>query len=322
MRDKLSKTVLVLSFIIMFSFALSFGLAEAQSDYPNKSIHWIVPVGPGGGVDSLTRGTASFMPAYLPNKVGIVVENVSTPAWLKGIDQLYSSKPDGYTVGTLITTVSIVAQLKRGAKWDVRALTPLGNMNTTYYGLFAKIDSPYDTVADIVKANEPVRWSIIPGEVEVLTKIAAKTIGVESSFVGGYKGSADQILGMIRGDTDFVINNAQLITSYSSEVKLLATFSLEVVYEGVQCATDLGYPELVKISEGTSLFYCCFGPPNMPEDRASILTEALHSTVTDKGFLKFTKRAGLTAAWKTPQQIRRNIEAAWEFYNAHKELLK
>ncbi len=84
--------------ILLFLFFLAgwAGIAQSQEKYPTRAIEIIVPFGPGGSTDLVTRVLADYVkeiwsvPVNVVNKPG----GNTVPACL----EVYGSKPDGYTL--------------------------------------------------------------------------------------------------------------------------------------------------------------------------------------------------------------------------------
>src|SRR5689334_1125652 len=64
--------------------------------FPSKTIHFIVPVPPGGGVDLLSRVVGAKMQQDMG--VTIVIENKPGASAAIGTEALARSAPDGYTI--------------------------------------------------------------------------------------------------------------------------------------------------------------------------------------------------------------------------------
>jgi tripartite-type tricarboxylate transporter receptor subunit TctC len=71
--------------------------AQAQSDYPSKSIRFVVPVPPGGAADVMARMVAE----HLQTKWGqpVVVDNKPGAGSSVGMDVVAKAAADGYTIG-------------------------------------------------------------------------------------------------------------------------------------------------------------------------------------------------------------------------------
>lgn len=70
--------------------------AHAQEAYPNRQIRIIVPLAPGGGLDTLARVLAQKFQAKLGQNV--IVENRTGAAGNIGAEAVYRAEPDGYTL--------------------------------------------------------------------------------------------------------------------------------------------------------------------------------------------------------------------------------
>ena len=93
-------------FTFLRRLALTLGLATcfmlclpalAQSNYPNKPIRMIVPLGAGSAVDVAARLLAQKMSENIGQS--IVIENVTGASGIIGADRLAKAAPDGYTIG-------------------------------------------------------------------------------------------------------------------------------------------------------------------------------------------------------------------------------
>ncbi|MDW5444188.1 tripartite tricarboxylate transporter substrate binding protein [Polaromonas sp. SM01] len=71
-------------------------LVQAQGQYPDQIIKWVVPYPAGGGTDNLARTLAESMRAALGQQ--IVIDNRPGAATNIGGELVVRAKPDGYTV--------------------------------------------------------------------------------------------------------------------------------------------------------------------------------------------------------------------------------
>src|SRR5438034_8578689 len=74
---------------------------QVDGSWPARNISIIVPFKPGGGFDLQARMLAPFLEKYLPNKVHVVIENVSGAGGKMAAVQLGRSGPNGYTIGLI-----------------------------------------------------------------------------------------------------------------------------------------------------------------------------------------------------------------------------
>src|SRR6202161_1245769 len=74
-------------------------------DYPTRPITLIVPYPAGGGVDAMGRIVGQKLSALLGQQV--VIENRGGAGGMIGTRDLAKSAPDGYTLGMLLTGISL-----------------------------------------------------------------------------------------------------------------------------------------------------------------------------------------------------------------------
>ena len=87
-----------LQHLILVSLALCLSTAHAQdaSDYPNRPIRVVVPVGAGAGIDTAARVTAAAAEPLLGQR--FVIENKPGAGTRIGAAQVAKAAPDGYTL--------------------------------------------------------------------------------------------------------------------------------------------------------------------------------------------------------------------------------
>jgi tripartite-type tricarboxylate transporter receptor subunit TctC len=125
-------------------------ICRAQSGYPNKPVHVIVPQPPGGGFDFVGRLLADRMGKAMGQN--FVVENRPGSGTLVGTDAAAKSAPDGYTL--LVGSVSNLALnpgLYRNLPYDsLKDFEPLGLAAAYSYTLIGRKDLPMNSLADVV----------------------------------------------------------------------------------------------------------------------------------------------------------------------------
>src|SRR5437773_8998977 len=100
--------------ILLFALLGSCAQQKDVGSFPARNISIIVPFKPGGGFDLQARMLAPFLEKYLPNKIHVAIENVSSAGGKMAAVQLGRSRPNGYTIG-LIGLESIAFMRATGA---------------------------------------------------------------------------------------------------------------------------------------------------------------------------------------------------------------
>ena len=96
----------------LIALALAAGLstlAQAQTNYPNKPMRWIIPYAPGGGTDAIVRPIAVKASELLGQS--IVYENKGGAGGIIAAETVARAEPDGYTFLVVAPNTHIFATL-------------------------------------------------------------------------------------------------------------------------------------------------------------------------------------------------------------------
>jgi tripartite-type tricarboxylate transporter receptor subunit TctC len=109
---------------LLFAFAVLCPTLAAAQDFPNRTIHLIVPFPPGGPNDIIARVVAQKMQDIL--KQTIVIENKSGQGGVLGTDFVAKSAPDGYTIGIVSAgALAISVSMEKVAYETLKDLAPV-----------------------------------------------------------------------------------------------------------------------------------------------------------------------------------------------------
>ncbi|MEJ8811081.1 tripartite tricarboxylate transporter substrate binding protein [Variovorax ureilyticus] len=123
--------------------------ARAQS-YPERAIRIIVPLPPGSPPDVLARLVADGVARAW--KQPVVVENRPGATGMIGLQALARSAPDGYTMGIIFLTHTVLPELMGPLPYDTaNDLAPVANLVWLYNVLVVPADSPIQSVADLLQ---------------------------------------------------------------------------------------------------------------------------------------------------------------------------
>ncbi len=181
----------------------------AQSNYPNKSINFIVPYGAGGGADSRSRQIALKMSAIL--KQPIIVDNKPGAGGNIGTEFIAKAAPDGYTIGMgnfapMAVNKTLFGNLRYDPETD---LTPIVLIEKGPLVLVVNPSSPYKTVQDIVAAAKAKPGILtfssggIGGSHQLSAELFEQNAGIEMIHVPYKSGSA--------GLTDLMAGNVTMM---------------------------------------------------------------------------------------------------------------
>jgi tripartite-type tricarboxylate transporter receptor subunit TctC len=269
---------------------LAMGPARAAA-YPSEDINFIIPFAAGGGFDQYVRAVMPAMKAQLPPNVNVVPNNVTGAAGARGVNQLYHSKPDGYTISIINTPGVILLREQKLLTFDPANLTWIANMGADAYGVVVPKNSPIKTVADMQALGKKRKVKFTgdgPGGTSyTATHIFAHLMGFDVEVITGYKGSSDYIVATVRGDGDACVGAISTLQPFldSGMLRLICSFEEHSSMPGVPDATTLGKPELSNIE----VLRMVAGPPKMPDAIADKLSTILVTAMKDPKVQQWAK---------------------------------
>ena len=138
-------------------------IARAQGAWPGeRPIQVIVPFPPGGGTDINIRAMVPYFEKHLPGARFVVVNRPGAGAEI-GYTAMAQAAPDGYTIGTVITPSLQTITIERTPRYSLRDFAFLGTVVEDPGGFFIAPDSPWRSVADLVRAAQAAPGTIAVG---------------------------------------------------------------------------------------------------------------------------------------------------------------
>jgi tripartite-type tricarboxylate transporter receptor subunit TctC len=266
---------------------------------------------PGGGFDTYARAISPFLSKYLPNKVNVIIKNVTGTGGLKGASQIFYAKPDGYTIGYLYYPGIAIIQLDTNIGFDPSKMVPIAQIAVDAQGLFVSAKSDLKTLADLQK-KDPLRILTQPKGVTMYSfnVIADNLFNLKAKYVTGYKGGTEVAAGLMRGDGDMGILNLTSFYRYveSGDLRVVLTFTekRQPLTPDVPSATELGYPKATACKSWKVLF----GPPGLPANITETLRVALKKSLDDPKLQAWAAKANTPlefqdgrTAWKELQDV-------------------
>jgi len=296
----------------------------APPAFPAKTITWIVPYGPGGGTDILSRCYGEGMETEL--EMGIIVKNMPGAAGRMGWNTLHKTEPDGYTIGAYLIPGGIVGQLVHETIYDFREVSWLGSMRRSDYVLSVPKDSPFQSIEDLIKADKPVRIAElgVGASSWVAAVLKAETIGYPHTFVTGYANHPALLVAMLKGEGDIATltldTPATLDAFKAGDIRLLFTTGKERDPRAPEVPTvaEAGYPELT----GLGLYFSTGGPPGMPDDILKILRDAFMKAGQGEITQSMLKKTGMPGTPIPGDELTKIVMELFPIFEARAELFK
>jgi tripartite-type tricarboxylate transporter receptor subunit TctC len=296
-----------------------------EIDYPKKTIEWIVTYAPGGGYDRYSRAIAKILPKYLPNRVNIVIKNVSGAGGRRGSAVLYRSKPDGYTLGMLnpigLMTSDIV---KKSAEFDITKYAYIATCVRGVAGIFVRADSEFNTIKDMQNAgNVKFATSGRGSGTWLLGKLIKGLWGVRVHMVSGYLGTSEYIAALLRKDVDaFTIGFTSSLIPYfrSGKIRPLLIFTRESWNLVPEAATLKGTPfgELEDFNNDRVIA----GPPGLSDEIVHIIERSLLKTLNDPELQEWSKATNNPLYIRNAEETKISIKETLKLLDKYKDYFK
>jgi tripartite-type tricarboxylate transporter receptor subunit TctC len=127
-----------------------------------RPIQIIVPFPPGGGTDINIRAMVPFFEKHLPGARFVVVNRGGAGGEI-GYTAMAQAAPDGHTIGTTITPSLQTITIERTPRYSLRDFAFLGSVVADPGGFFVAPNSPWRSVADLVRAAQAAPGAIAVG---------------------------------------------------------------------------------------------------------------------------------------------------------------
>ena len=179
-------------------------VAQSESFYQSKTVRIIVGFTPGGFYDRWARMLSRYMPKYIPGNPNFVVQNMPGASSVIAANYVYNlAKPDGLTLLVPINSLYLDQIVGRAeVKYDVRKFLFLGSQEKAPTMLYFRADTPFKTLADIIKAGEPPKCGSTgtASTGYLIAKLLDEVFKAKLDTVTGYQGGAEIDVAVERGE--------------------------------------------------------------------------------------------------------------------------
>ena len=292
--------------VLLAGFAGPFDRAVAQ-DYPTRPITLIVPYPPGGGVDVMGRLVGQKLSAMLGQQV--VIENRAGAGGMIGTRDLAKAAPDGYTLGMMLTGISLGAHTGYDVNKD---FTPIGLVASTPIFIVANPQFPAKTLTDVIALakKQPGKLSAGTPPAPTINFFAAKlfnlTAGVDITTVT-YKGTAPLTNDLLGNHVPLGFNTIPAAVSnvQAGQLRAIAVTGPKrsAALPEVPTAAEAGLPGFEAVQ-----YYGLTAPAGVPQPIVERLNSALREILADDAFKKRLIADGSDPTPSTSDQYAENIK--------------
>jgi tripartite-type tricarboxylate transporter receptor subunit TctC len=298
------------SLIAAAGAALAPGAARPQAGFPNRPIRIVVPVSPGGGVDTFARLIAAKVKTQ--RDVHFFVENrTGGNSTIGGLD-VQRAAPDGYTVLFHASTHNLARLVMRNVPYDPAAdFTPIalaGNAPLLHIVANSRREK---TVAEIVAAAKASSetWSFATAQLGAPGHLAAVAFNQYTGLnlpIIVYRGTApaanDVVGGHVPMMIEAILSLLPLVRAGSVRAVGLTSSRRSSLAPEIPTMAELGLPAL-----NFGAWWGMWGPPGMPDDLVQTINGWVNAAVEELGREGRLAALGIEPAAETPQAFAQFI---------------
>ena len=289
---------------------------------------------PGGSYDLYARLAADFMKSHLPGNPNIIVEHRPGGGGVVATAFFYAQAPkDGSVIALFPETIAHTQLLEPAVgKWKVQEMSYIGSFAPVNTAFVFRKGAAAKTPAEMRKTKTVAGCTGRNSQSYQYPAMLRELDGFQFDIVCGYKGSADSILAMERGEVDFVSSawNSWRATHMGP---IQAGDFIPLIQGGLKRNKELANvplmqelvadPQKKKIIEfasaGAAIGRALIAPPGVAADRLTALRSAFDKMVADPAFLAEAEKRKLEIEPTSGVEVQK---IAADILDAPKEIIE
>lgn len=287
---------------------------QKSVDFPKKPVTIIVPFSAGGSADLTTRILATNAEEYLGQT--IIVENAPGGGGMVGQNKGAQAKPDGYTLTTVTTSVTINPLLNEAPFTvdDFRGIIQLTEETDFLVIQSGKEYTNFEEFIAYAKKNpNTIKFGCSgKGTTDDLANEAMiKSTGISASNIP-FDGSGLAITAILGGHVDAIIGGPSSFDNHIKEGTLIPIASLteerNSMYPDVPSIKELGYDVYSGAWRGIA------APQETPDEVVQILHEAFKKAMEDPEYIEQMTNSQLSVNYLSNEDFSSKIISTYEMY--------
>jgi tripartite-type tricarboxylate transporter receptor subunit TctC len=294
------------------AIALATGIAwtaSVRAEYPDSTIHLVVPWKAGGGTDTIARG---YQKGF-ENAAGqtTIIDNINGARGVTGTLKVSKAKSNGYTIllnGSLDVTSNLAM---KKLPYSLDSFKYIGGFYTTPTWFLSNTKRPYKDFGDFLKAAKakPGKLSMgTAGSTHALVAHAIKgATGLDFKIVP-FSGGADLKKAMIGNDVDVgQFHSPVMINEIKAGIirPLGATQPMGGINYGpaknLKTLKDYGIDLELAVTRGLLV------PKSTPDAVVAKIEKIAEKAAKDKGFAKFGQTFGFKPVWISAKDFQKQV---------------
>jgi tripartite-type tricarboxylate transporter receptor subunit TctC len=292
--------------------------AQAQSNYPNRSIRAVVPFAAGSATDQIGRAFAEKMSQALGQQV--LIDNKPGASGMLGADAVAKAQADGYTIliGTNSTNAALKFLMKKLPYDQDTAFAPVGFIGSVPLMVAVNNDVPAKTLkelVDLAKAKPgQITFAYASTSQQVSSEMLSSMTGIKMNPIP-YKSGPAAMTDLIGGQVNiFTADFGVTVPQHKAgKIRGLAVTSTK---------RAAAVPELPTVNEALGLkdyeliaYFAVFAPAGTPPDVIQRLNQAVNFAANSKDVQEKFAATGFSVEPGTPEELgerNRRETGKWE----------
>lgn len=253
------------------------GPALAQS-YPDRPIKLIVPLDPGGPVDTIARVVAKQLTEEFERNVNVI--NRSGAAGMLGIREVMTAAPDGYTLAFGSSGTLVIAPALYGREnFDPSSLEPVALVAQLPHVLVVAPELPVKSVRELVDYAKANSGKLSFGGAlgmppHLMGALFNEEAGLDATFIP-YKGASSSIVDLLAGRTQFTFDALTVLNPLIVQGKVRPLAAINGTrwpqLPDVPTMVEAGFPDFTMIP-----YLGVLAPPGTPQSIVDTLDAAIN----------------------------------------------
>ena len=286
----------------------------AAQTFPKDKITVIVPYAPGASGDILVRRYAEFLGKELG--VTLVVRNTPGGSGSLGTVQIFTAKPDGYTIGYGHNS-PLAIQPHKNPDLPYKSIddfTAIGGIGHEAGTVSVRGNAKWRSFADFVAAAkaEPGKISVAVGGIgnvkDLQLQQFEKAAGVDFNITPFSGGGAEAVAAVLGGHVNAVSVNATSVAGQiaSGDIRPLAIFanSDEDEINGFKVVNADDYPGMLILQDSVGII----APAGLPAGVLAVLEKAHQAVMKNEAFVGRLKADGMIVDPTTSAEYKAQLK--------------
>lgn len=314
----------LLVFVCALTLASAFAKAQPPADYyKGRALDLIVGFPPGGGYDLFARPVSRHLGRHIAPGASVVIRYMPGAGSMLASNHVFTVAPkDGSVLAIVSPTMPLDARLNpAAARFEASKFNWIGRISPGHNVAFVWHTAPVRTVADAMTTEVTFAGTGVGSNIVIYPTVTNNVLGTKFKMILGYKGSADAMLAMERGEVQGHSTSFEIVkTAHGSwietgKVRFLLQYgatrhpAMPEVPTVIELArNDDERSILSAVMTAVEIGRAVLAPPGIPVDRLDTLRRAFDRMMTDPEFAADLKQVSMEILPATGEALGRVVE--------------